>query len=93
MVDCQPSRPPIGTNSKLSSSGEPFSDATLYRRLSGALEYLIVTRLQLSYVVQQACLYMHDPHLPHYNHVKHILRYLEGTLNHGQHINFSSPLP
>jgi hypothetical protein len=34
---------------------------------------------------------MHDPHLPHYNHVKRILRYLKGTLDHGLHINTSSP--
>ena len=34
---------------------------------------------------------MHDPWVPHYNHVKRILRYLKGTLNHGLHLNNSSP--
>jgi hypothetical protein len=35
--------------------------------------------------------YAHDPHLPHYNRVKRILRYLKGTLDHGLHINSTSP--
>jgi hypothetical protein len=34
---------------------------------------------------------MHDPRLPHYNHVKCILLYLKGTLDHGLHINSTSP--
>jgi hypothetical protein len=91
MLDCQSSRTPVDTSSKLSSDGEPFSDAPLYRRLAGALQYLTLTRPELSYAVQQACLFMHDPRVPHYNHVKRILRYLKGTLDHGLHINNSSP--
>jgi hypothetical protein len=91
MLDCQPSRTPADTSSKLSSDGEPFSDAPLYRSLTGALQYLTLTRPELSYAVQQACLFMHDPHVPHYNHVTLILRYLKGTLDHGLHINNSSP--
>jgi hypothetical protein len=91
MLDCQPSRTPVDTSSKLSSDKEPFSDAPLYRSLAGALQYLTLTRPELSYAIQQARLFMHDPHVPHYNHVKRILRYLKGTLDHGVHINNSSP--
>jgi hypothetical protein len=90
MLDCQPSRTPVDTSSKLYSDGEPFSDAPLYRSLAGALQYLTLTRPELSYAVQQACLFMHDPRAPHYNHVKRNLRYLKGTLDHGLHINNSS---
>jgi hypothetical protein len=67
MLDCQPSCTPTDNTSKLSSTGEPFSDATLYRSLTGALQYLTITRPELSYVVQQACLFMHDSRLPRYN--------------------------
>jgi hypothetical protein len=91
MHDCQSSRTPVDTSFKLSADGEPFSDPTLYRSLVGALQYLTLTRPELSYAVQQACLYMHDPRVPHHNHVKRILRYLKGTLDHGLHINSSSP--
>jgi hypothetical protein len=90
MLDCGPSRIPVDTSSKLFAEGEPFSDAPRYRSLTSALQYLTLTRLDVSFDVQQACLYMHDPRLPHYNHVKCILRYLKGTLDHGFHINTSS---
>jgi hypothetical protein len=91
MLDCQPSRTPVDTSSKLSSDGESFFDPPLYRSLASALQYLTLTRPELSYAVQQACLFMHDPRVPHYNHVKRILRYLKGTVDHGLHINNSSP--
>ena len=80
MLDCQLSRTPVDTSSKLSSSGDPFSDPTLYRSITGALQYLTLTRPDISYAVQQACLYMHDPRLPHYNHVKRVLRYFKGLI-------------
>jgi hypothetical protein len=91
MLDCQPSRTPVDTSSKFSSEGDVFPDPTLYRSITGALQYLTITRPDLSYAVQQACLYMHDPRVPHFNHVKRILRYLKGTLDHSLHINHSSP--
>ena len=91
MLDCQPSKTPVDPAIKLSSAGEPFSDPTLYRSLTGALQYLTITRPELSFAVQQDCLYMHDPKIPHFNHVKRILRYLKGTLDHGLHINTSAP--
>ncbi|GJU44111.1 ribonuclease H-like domain-containing protein [Tanacetum coccineum] len=40
---------------------DPVSDPTLYRSLAGALQYLTFTRPDISYAVQQVCLYMHDP--------------------------------
>ncbi|GKA27238.1 ribonuclease H-like domain-containing protein [Tanacetum coccineum] len=53
---------------------------TLYRSLAGGLQYLTFTRPDLSYVVQQICLYMHDPREPHLAALKRILRYVQGTL-------------
>ena len=91
MLDCQSSRTPVDISFKFSATSEPFSDPTLYRSLTGALQYLTSTHPEISFAVQQACLYMHDPWVPHYNHVKRILRYLKGTLNHGLHLNNSSP--
>ncbi|GKE01336.1 ribonuclease H-like domain-containing protein [Tanacetum coccineum] len=37
----------------------------------------------LSYAVQQVCLYMHDPREPHFAALKRILRYVRGTVNFG----------
>ncbi|GKA23859.1 ribonuclease H-like domain-containing protein [Tanacetum coccineum] len=53
------------TESKLGLEGAPVQDPTLYRSLAGGLQYLTFTRPDLSYAVQQICLYMHDPREPH----------------------------
>ncbi|GJS46299.1 ribonuclease H-like domain-containing protein [Tanacetum coccineum] len=81
---------PVDTESKLGSNGDPVSDPTLYRRLAGALQYLTFTRPDISYVVQQICLYMHDPRDPHFYVLKRILSYVRGTINHGLQLHVSS---
>jgi citrate synthase len=91
MSDCQPCRTPAELGSKLSADGDLVSDPTFYRSLTGVLQHATLTRPDISYSVQQACLYMHDPRAPHLAHVKRILRYLKGTLDHGLLINSSSP--
>ncbi|GJZ42117.1 ribonuclease H-like domain-containing protein [Tanacetum coccineum] len=76
MQNCNPCRTPVDTKSKLGSDGDPVSDATLYRSLAGALQYLTFTRPDLSYAVQHVCLYMHDPRDPHFTDLKRIIRYV-----------------
>ncbi|GKE70724.1 ribonuclease H-like domain-containing protein [Tanacetum coccineum] len=83
MLNCNPCRTPIDTEKKLGPEGSPVTDHTLYRSLAGALQYLTFTRPDLSYAVQQLCLYMHDPREPHLNAMKRVLRYLRGTINLG----------
>ncbi|GJW67670.1 ribonuclease H-like domain-containing protein [Tanacetum coccineum] len=91
MVNCNPSRTPIDTESKLGSDGDPVSDPTLYWSLAGSLLYLTFTRPDISYAVQQVCLYMHDPREPHFSALKRILRYVRGTLDYGlQLFSFST---
>ncbi|GJR36305.1 ribonuclease H-like domain-containing protein, partial [Tanacetum coccineum] len=58
---------------KLGLEGVPVQDPTLYRSLAGGLQYLMVTRPDLSYAVQHICLYMHDPMEPHFAAQKRIL--------------------
>ncbi|GKA17867.1 ribonuclease H-like domain-containing protein [Tanacetum coccineum] len=43
MLNCNPYRTPVDTDSKLSADGAPISDSTLYRSLAGALQYLTFT--------------------------------------------------
>nr|GEZ03318.1 ribonuclease H-like domain-containing protein [Tanacetum cinerariifolium] len=85
-----PSRTPIDTESKLGSDGDPVSDSTIYRSLVGSLQYLTFTRLDISYAVQQVCLYMHDPREPYFSALKRILRYVRGTLDYGLQLFSSS---
>nr|GEV07621.1 ribonuclease H-like domain-containing protein [Tanacetum cinerariifolium] len=89
MVCCNPSRTPVDTESKLGDGGTSVVDPTLYRSLAGSLQYLTFTRPDITYVVQQVCLYMHDPREPHFSALKRILRYVQGTLDYGLQL-FSS---
>ncbi|GJV01668.1 ribonuclease H-like domain-containing protein [Tanacetum coccineum] len=75
MVNCNPSRTLVDKESKLGPDGVPVQDLTMYRSLVGGLQYLTFTRPDLSYAVQQICLYMHDLLEPHLAALKRILRY------------------
>ncbi|GKA10331.1 ribonuclease H-like domain-containing protein [Tanacetum coccineum] len=88
--NCNPCQIPIDTESKLGSDGGPVSNPTLYRNLAGALQYLFFTRPDLSYAIQQVCLYMHDPRDPHFTALKRILCYVRGTLDYGLQLHVSS---
>jgi hypothetical protein len=84
LTDCKPCATLIDTSAKLSgTSGAPVSDPTQYRSLASALQYLMFTRPDISYAVQQVCLHMHDPREPHLTALKRILRYLQGTPDFG----------
>ncbi|GJV27335.1 ribonuclease H-like domain-containing protein [Tanacetum coccineum] len=74
---------PVNTESKLGDDGDPVSDPTLYRSLAGSLQYLTFTRPDISFAVQQVCLYMHDHREPHFSALKRVLRYVRGTLDYG----------
>nr|GEW49254.1 hypothetical protein [Tanacetum cinerariifolium] len=78
------------TESKLGPDGVLIQDPTLYQSLAGGLQYLTFRCLDLSFVVQQICLYMHDPRKPHLATLKRILRYVQGTLDLGLQLYASS---
>jgi hypothetical protein len=84
MAECKPCSTPVDTNPKVSATdGAPVADASDFRSLAGALQYLIFTRPDIAYAVQQVCLHMHDPREPHLAALKRILRYIRGTLQFG----------
>ncbi|GJS29457.1 ribonuclease H-like domain-containing protein [Tanacetum coccineum] len=90
MVNCNPSRTPVDTDSKLGQDDVLVQDSTLYRSLAWGLQYLTFTRPNLSYAVQQICLYMHDPREPRFAALKRIMRYVQGTLDLGLHLYASA---
>jgi histone deacetylase 1/2 len=91
MSNCTPSATPVDTKPKVSSTaGKAAPDATFYRSIAGALQYLTLTRPDISYAVGQICLHMHAPHDVHWALIKRLLRYLRGTTSHGLVIRGSS---
>ncbi|KAJ0985382.1 hypothetical protein J5N97_003738 [Dioscorea zingiberensis] len=90
MLECKPVATPMVVSHHLSCDGDLCSDATLYRSLVGALQYLTITRPDISHAVTAVSQYMHAPTELHLQAVKRILRYVKGTLPYGL---FFSPSP
>ncbi|CAH9079866.1 unnamed protein product [Cuscuta europaea] len=77
-------RTPLATRTSLSlTDGELLSDATEYRSMVGALQYLTLTRPDITYAVHLVSQCMHAPRTTHMLAVKRIFRYLQGTIDHG----------
>ncbi|XP_019183579.1 PREDICTED: uncharacterized protein LOC109178412 [Ipomoea nil] len=92
MVDCKPLATPVPVSCPVPSSMAPYADPTQYRSLAGALQYLTVTRLDLSFAVNRICQHMHSLTTEHWVMLKRVLRYVKGTLHFGLFIRLSSSL-
>ena len=82
-------------SSSISSlSVEKILDATLYHSIVRAMQYLVITRPDITHVVNRACQAMHNPTNEDRRRVKHLLRYLKGTIvsNSLYHPNSDSSL-
>nr|ABA95721.1 retrotransposon protein, putative, Ty1-copia subclass [Oryza sativa Japonica Group] len=93
MTSCKPVSTPLSTAEKLSVEiGDELgpSDVTQYRSIVGALQYLTLTRPDISYSVNKVCQFLQTPTTAHWSAVKRILRYLKGTLDLGLKIVKSS---
>jgi histone deacetylase 1/2 len=82
---CTTSPTPLSMSEKLSltTGSPPFEDITQYRNIVGSLQYLTLTRPDISFSVNKVCLYPHAPTTAHWTTAKHILRYIQGTLKIG----------
>jgi hypothetical protein len=92
MLACKPAPTPLATSNKLSVHGGEVLTAkytTRYRSIVGALQYLTLTRPDISFAVNNVCLYLHAPTTNHWTIVKKILRFLKHTLGYGLHIRSS----
>jgi hypothetical protein len=86
MKGCNPSHVSMENRLKLSkSSTAPLVDAIEYRRIVGALRYLMNTRPDLSYAVGYVSRFMEKPTTEHLLAVKRVLRYIAGTVDYGCH--------
>ncbi|XP_019157750.1 PREDICTED: uncharacterized protein LOC109154406 [Ipomoea nil] len=84
MESCNPLSTPMATTVVMTDGGSAvLDDLTPYRQLIGSLMYLLITRPNLSYAVNQMCHFMHNPTQNHWAALKRVLRYMKGTLHLG----------
>jgi histone deacetylase 1/2 len=84
---------PMASSEKLSRHvGVPLSaeEMTRYRSTVGALQYLTLTRPDISFSVNKVCQFLSAPTDVHWSAVKRILRYLKFTMSYGLLLQKSS---
>jgi histone deacetylase 1/2 len=92
MSNCKPVNTPMSSSEKLSiHEGDTLgpADASQYRSIVGALQYLTLTRPDISFAVNKVCQFFHMPTTVHWSAVKRILRYLKFTSGTGLRIHRS----
>ncbi|KAK6146445.1 hypothetical protein DH2020_020314 [Rehmannia glutinosa] len=82
LSQCKPVPNPICSSTKLSlQDSAHLEDLTLYRSTIGALQYLNMTRRDISFVVNKLSQFLHAPTENHWKICKRVLRYLKGTIS------------
>ena len=93
MENCKSTSTPLATTDRLTrEAGTLLStdDAFRYRSVVGGLQYLTLTRPDLSFAVNKVCQFFSQPTDVHWEAVKRILRYVKGTLDTGLQFRKSS---
>jgi hypothetical protein len=82
---------PLSTSTMLKLiDGTSSANSTEFRSVIGALQYLSLTRPDISFAVNKLSQFMHKPTTTHWTAAKRLLRYLKHTIFHGIHIRRSS---
>jgi hypothetical protein len=83
MMLAKPISSPMSASSPLSKfDGSTIAYPSLYHSTVGSLQYLSITRPDLSFVVNKVSQFMQEPRDTHWIAVKRILRYLKFTSDH-----------
>ena len=86
MNNCKGVPTPLSSSEKITAIGGELlgpDDSTKYRSMVGALQYLTLTRPDISYAVNKVCQYLHAPTTVHWTAAKRILRYVKHTVGIG----------
>lgn len=84
---------PLSTSVSLKlEDGSSSVDSTKYRSVIGALQYLTLTRLDISFTVNKLLQFRHTPSQTHWTATKRLLHYLKNAIFHGINIRKTSSL-
>ncbi|KAI0504589.1 hypothetical protein KFK09_015541 [Dendrobium nobile] len=90
LLKCNPVANPSNTKQPSDISINPnLADPSLYMKLTGALQYLTITRPDITYAVNNLSQHMHDPQPNHLLMLKRLIRYIKGTTHFGMPITKS----
>jgi hypothetical protein len=92
MSNCKHVASPLSTSEKLSVYEGTLlgaKDAINYRSVVGALQYLTLNRLDIAFLVNKVCQFLHAPTTVHWTVVKRILRYVKQSFKLGLKIQKS----
>ena len=84
MLDSKSFNTPMNTTDKLhKDKGAAFSNPSLYRSIVGSLQYVLLTRPDIAYVVNKPSQFLAAPIVLHWQACKRVLRYLQCTAHYG----------
>lgn len=90
---CKPTSTPMDSNTHMKQEGSPiFQDAKSYRRLIGRLQYLCITRSDISYSVNRLCQFLSSRYEHHLLATQRVHKYLKGCIGIGLFYSSSSSL-
>ncbi|KAH9726481.1 retrovirus-related pol polyprotein from transposon RE2 [Citrus sinensis] len=93
LKQCNGTDTPLATTEKLSKNmGEDFTNATQYKKAIGGLQYAVLTRPEIAYVVNKPSQFMANSLQPHWLACKRVLRYLKETIDYGMTFKRSDSL-
>lgn len=86
------SLPTLSPTTDSTAQSKIMDNSHIYRNIMGALQYLNITRPDISFAVNQVCQSMHSPQSIDWIRLKHLLHYLKGTINYELYFTQVSPV-
>jgi histone deacetylase 1/2 len=86
MTNCTGTPTPLSLPEKISTREGVLlglKDITKYKSMVGALQYLTLTRPDISYAINKVCQYLHAPKIVYLTSSKRIMRYVKCTITIG----------
>ncbi|PKU66914.1 Retrovirus-related Pol polyprotein from transposon TNT 1-94 [Dendrobium catenatum] len=91
LTECKPLANPACTKAPANLAPDPvIHDPGIYKKITGSLQYLTITRPDIAHSVNQLSQHMHNPLTLHFYLLKRLLRYIKGTLSYGLPISKSN---